>query len=317
MFALNKKIKYIISAFVAITLNLVIANGMTQQAFPERLSQSFDFEKFVRNQNFFRLEILLFLCLLLVFIGFIQLVGFTLRNFKKPLLATDREKIFPLPTQETLKIVFYIAFFAFFIYFAQWALVFFRIKINLIAAIVFLNLLLEVGAITIILIKFPSHYFNFDFKKNNLLFAAKAYATALPIIIGFLFLNGFLLDKLGVMPSYNPAIELVLKVKNVPLLVILTLQIIFFGPLAEELFFRGLIYRLFSKKWGFLFSAFLSSLLFALLHRSRQDGLPIFALGLLLCFVYEKTAKISVPVIFHIINNCLNLSFLLVLKNFL
>jgi len=133
-------------------------------------------------------------------------------------------------------------------------------------------------------------------------------------LIGIIFINNFFLEKFGIETTTNPAIELFLKIKSAFLFSLLLLQIVFFGPLVEELFFRGFIYKLLRKKYGFLLSATSSSLLFAALHRSSQDAFPLVILAIILCYVYEKTNNIASPILFHIIHNSLNASFLLLVK---
>jgi membrane protease YdiL (CAAX protease family) len=52
-----------------------------------------------------------------------------------------------------------------------------------------------------------------------------------------------LFKKLGIEPTINPAIGVFLSLKDKFLLSLLSLQIVIFGPIAEELFFRGFLYR--------------------------------------------------------------------------
>ncbi len=180
--------------------------------------------------------------------------------------------------------------------------------------IVFSNLIVEISAILIIIKYLKVGYLDFKLNACRLYEAGKKYLTVLPLLIVIIFINNFVLEELGIATTTNPAIELFLRINNSSLLFFLVIQIIFFGPLAEELFFRGFIYKLIRKKYNFWLSAALSSLLFAALHRSSQDALPLLALGISLCYVYERTNNIVSPVLFHIIHNCLNLSFLFLIK---
>lgn len=75
-------------------------------------------------------------------------------------------------------------------------------------------------------------------------------------------------------------------------------------PIAEELIFRGVIFRFLRQHKTFLVSALISSLLFGLLH--LHPGLMIFAflLGLVSATLYERTGSIILSIVFHFtINN--------------
>ncbi len=70
-------------------------------------------------------------------------------------------------------------------------------------------------------------------------------------------------------------------------------------PFAEELLFRGLIFRYIRQEKSFIFSAILSSLLFSLVHFNLASLLFTFMLGLSTAFIYEKTKSILYPFLVH------------------
>ncbi len=84
---------------------------------------------------------------------------------------------------------------------------------------------------------------------------------------------------------------------------------LFLGPLAEELFFRGLLFPALQKRMSVFWSAVLSAALFSTLHWNWAAWLPIFGLGMLLAYSYQKTGSILVPVFIHVIHNGLFLAF--------
>ncbi|MFA5008441.1 MAG: type II CAAX endopeptidase family protein [Candidatus Omnitrophota bacterium] len=225
-----------------------------------------------------------------------------------------QDKSFPLSQENSSRLLFLIMLLALLIYFLQWLIIIFKLRVNPLGAIVFSNLAIEAGCALIVLRYLKASYLDFKLTYGRVLDAARKYLTILPVIVGIIFINNFILEKFGITPSINPAIEVFLKIKNIPLLSIFTLQIVFFGPIVEELFFRGFIYKLLRKKYNFLLSAFSSSLIFAMLHRSSQDILPLLLLSITLCYVYEKSNNIVCPILFHILNNSLNISFLFLIK---
>jgi membrane protease YdiL (CAAX protease family) len=280
-----------------------------------QLTIAFDSNKLASNPYLLLIGLLLAGYSIIIFLGFFNLINFIIHNFKKPLFAFEKQnKSLPLSQEGSSQLIFFILFLVFLVYFFQWLIIIFKLKINPISAILFFNLIVEVSVILLIIKYLKTGYLDFRLNKNRAVDTAKKYLTALPVLVGIIFVNNFVLEKLGIETTTNPAIELFLKIKGGFLLSLLMLQIVFFGPLAEELLFRGFVYKLLRKKCSFLVSATSSSLLFAALHRSSQDAFPLVILAIILCYVYEKTNNIATPILFHIIHNSLNISFLLLVK---
>lgn len=74
------------------------------------------------------------------------------------------------------------------------------------------------------------------------------------------------------------------------------------APVAEELFFRGLLYGFF-RRWGAVIAVILSTALFALAHPMR--GLPLTQIvgGLLFASAYEVEKNLLVPITIHVLGN--------------
>ncbi len=77
----------------------------------------------------------------------------------------------------------------------------------------------------------------------------------------------------------------------------------FVSPIVEEFCFRKILYRDLKRWIGIFGSAFVSSVLFALMHRNMFSFAILFSLGFLLCFVYEKSGSIKNPILVHSIFN--------------
>lgn len=71
------------------------------------------------------------------------------------------------------------------------------------------------------------------------------------------------------------------------------------APIAEELFFRGVLYRFLKEKFGLSLAMLSSATLFAMVHGSLHAFLGLLVLGVLLSHVYEKSRDIRVPILFH------------------
>lgn len=75
------------------------------------------------------------------------------------------------------------------------------------------------------------------------------------------------------------------------------------APIAEELFFRGFVFRSYLQTRGPLVAYGASSLLFASLHLNLPALLPIMALGLLFAWAYQRTGSIVPSMVAHALNN--------------
>jgi membrane protease YdiL (CAAX protease family) len=98
-------------------------------------------------------------------------------------------------------------------------------------------------------------------------------------------------------------------------LVVAYLFISFIAPVLEEVFFRGFVYRVFTKTWPMWLGSLLTASLFALIHFQPESFFPLMFLGLILNFLYQKTNSIWTPIVFHAFNNTLAFSVDIYLTN--
>ena len=77
----------------------------------------------------------------------------------------------------------------------------------------------------------------------------------------------------------------------------------FIAPVAEEIFFRGILYGFF-RRWGMLTALVLSTLFFVLSHPSRHT-IPVTQLigGILFAVAYEMEKNLLVPITIHVLGN--------------
>jgi len=75
------------------------------------------------------------------------------------------------------------------------------------------------------------------------------------------------------------------------------------GPVAEEIFFRGIIYGFF-RRWGVLAALILSSVMFVLAHFATT-GIPVTQMvgGIIFAIAYEKEGSLIVPITIHTLGN--------------
>lgn len=80
-------------------------------------------------------------------------------------------------------------------------------------------------------------------------------------------------------------------------------------PVAEELMFRGILYKRFRERQGFMYSAVWSALLFSFMHTNTTQMIYTFLLGILLSYLYEKYGSMRAPAFLHIILNTCSVIF--------
>jgi len=79
--------------------------------------------------------------------------------------------------------------------------------------------------------------------------------------------------------------------------------VVVLGPLAEEVFFRGLLYPYLRAKMGIILAVVVSSLLFSLVHWEFWSLFPTFIAGIGFAFIFEKARTLWAPVLAHVIWN--------------
>lgn len=79
--------------------------------------------------------------------------------------------------------------------------------------------------------------------------------------------------------------------------------LVILAPIIEELLFRGLIYTKLRANYGASSTIIVSSIIFAGFHLELQIFLPLFILGCIIGYIYEKSDSLWVPILFHLINN--------------
>jgi hypothetical protein len=87
------------------------------------------------------------------------------------------------------------------------------------------------------------------------------------------------------------------------------------GPVAEEIYFRGLVFGGL-RRWGFWPALTLSTLVFSLLH-AGASAVPVtqIAGGLVFALAYEIEKKLLVPIIIHVLGNLAIFSLPYIIRN--
>jgi membrane protease YdiL (CAAX protease family) len=87
---------------------------------------------------------------------------------------------------------------------------------------------------------------------------------------------------------------------------LLTLLAVVLAPLFEELFFRGFLFRGLARSWGWPIGAVVSGAVFGAVHQQLTVFVPLFALGVALAWVYQRTGSLWTAITLHAVFNGLS-----------
>lgn len=142
-----------------------------------------------------------------------------------------------------------------------------------------------------------------------LLFALEGYLMALPAVIGATILWSAVASK-GSGAFDNPVAVLLVTEEDIPLL-LLALGIA--APFIEETVFRGYLYGRLRAYMDPIRAASLSGLIFAALHLSWSNLLPLAVIGYTLAITYERSRTLLAPMLLHAIWNLVEASIIIVI----
>ena len=142
-------------------------------------------------------------------------------------------------------------------------------------------------------------------KPNRVLcFHGLKFSSVLMVVV-FTFLMGpltTLLNAISMLFVDNAVTDMSGQVLEYPFPVMLFMMAVF-GPVCEELVFRGILYRGYLKSGNALKAVLLSSLLFGLIHMNFNQAPYAFALGVSMALLMEATGSLLAPVLMHMVFN--------------
>ena len=95
---------------------------------------------------------------------------------------------------------------------------------------------------------------------------------------------------------------------------LVVVAVVILAPIAEEVFFRGVVFNAWLREGGPRWALFGSSALFALIHLSVVAVVPIFLLGLALAWVYRRTGSLLAPIAMHATVNAISVALALLVR---
>lgn len=82
------------------------------------------------------------------------------------------------------------------------------------------------------------------------------------------------------------------------------------APFAEELYFRGVLYKWLRGSWGVWPGILISSLIFGVVHGEISVAGSAFILGVIITWAYERSGSLWIAFLIHAINNGVKIAML-------
>lgn len=141
-------------------------------------------------------------------------------------------------------------------------------------------------------------------------------STALMTVLFTLLLEPLItvVNALSVLVTDNTVAGISGQIIQLPLWGML-LGIAVYGPLAEEMVFRGVIYRSYRLQGNRLKALLLSSLLFGIMHMNLNQACYAFVIGIALALLVEATGSILPAFIAHFCINGLSVTLMFLMDS--
>jgi uncharacterized protein len=110
-------------------------------------------------------------------------------------------------------------------------------------------------------------------------------------------------------PEEQQLVESLRNEDDTVVLVGYCLLVCLIAPVAEELFFRGFMFRVFAARMGIVWAALLNGLVFGVVHLTGgplESGVVLFVLGTGFCLLFWKTGSLLPSMALHAINNSIS-----------
>jgi membrane protease YdiL (CAAX protease family) len=143
-----------------------------------------------------------------------------------------------------------------------------------------------------------------------------SYCVVLPLLIVIISGLGALVSAIHYEPPPHPLVDIfVVEDKRSPAVIYLSLFLACtIGPFIEEVFFRGFCYTGLRKHIGVKGAMVVTAAFFAFIHYSAFAFIPIFVLGLILAYLYEKRGSLIPSITLHTVHNVLFIGYFFMVK---
>ena len=116
----------------------------------------------------------------------------------------------------------------------------------------------------------------------------------------FIILHNLILTALGVDTQGEEILKVFAELDSPAWFILVG---VVFAPIVEEIFFRGFLFQGFRQRYGWIGGIVISSLIFAAAHFDLVAFIPMFMLGAVLAYIYQRSNSLWPGIILHVINN--------------
>jgi uncharacterized protein len=142
----------------------------------------------------------------------------------------------------------------------------------------------------------PANWFQVKWRGNWVIWGVGGYLMAFPLVVIVSLLNQQIWQGQG---GSNPLLPIALQSQESLAKVLFFVTATIMAPIFEEILFRGFLLPSLTRYFSNWSAILLSSFLFALVHLSLSEVLPLMMLGIILAFVYTRTQNLLAPILLH------------------
>jgi len=140
---------------------------------------------------------------------------------------------------------------------------------------------------------------------------AIAFLVALPLVYGVTLGWTVLLERCGIAVEKQDVMEM-LRHASPPMLIFVLIPLAaLVAPIAEEIFFRGMLFRFLRTRVPRWVAFGVPAALFSASHVNLAASIPLFVLALVFSYGYERTGRIGTPMVAHSLFNLHSIVFVL------
>jgi membrane protease YdiL (CAAX protease family) len=128
------------------------------------------------------------------------------------------------------------------------------------------------------------------------------------IVIGGLIIE--LLKQFGIEPAAQTTVTMIQHQADTAKTAVLAAAATVLAPIAEETFFRGILYPAIKHRGHPNVALWSTALLFGIVHGNLGAFIPLTFLALVFTWLYERTGNLLAPIVAHSVFNGVNFWFL-------
>jgi len=116
----------------------------------------------------------------------------------------------------------------------------------------------------------------------------------------------------GVLETQAPVTEFltVVRVGDAVAVTALVVAAVVVAPVLEEVVFRGVLFGVLQRRFGFAPACAISSVVFAAVHVNIAASVPLALVGAMLAYVYARTGSLWYAILWHAVFNGVNMAFM-------